>query len=314
MAGPDRLVQREGELTAARIEELRVRPVAGAFDAAHLREVHRRIFQDLPHHDPGEFRRDAPGHIKGRQLESTGQRYHVHYATRGQVDAQLDGVLTALRSGEALKGLDPEAFAQRMARLYGDLDHLHPFKEGNSRTLRAFTQQLAKHAGHGLDWAGTDVDAPSRDRLYIARDVAVTARAFPGLDQDRAMKTESRAEYEAFVQIVARYRNAADLLTMVREAVSRQRHLAAARSFREQPPADALQAHPELAGAFAAKAAAVERARADGLSPEQVDAVAARVTSHIAAGLERGQFPLSNSADRRTEPGPAVKRPRDIER
>jgi cell filamentation protein len=212
-----------------------------------------------------------------------------------------------------LRGLDPVAFAQRLARLYGDLDHLHPFKEGNSRTLRAFTQQLAKHGGH-VDWAGTGVDAASRDRLYIARDVAVTARAFAGLDQDRAMKTESRAEYEAFVQIVARYRNAPDLLTVVREAVFRERHLAAARSFREQPPADTLQAHPELAGAFAAKAAAVDRARADGLSKEQVDAVAARVASNIAAGLERGQFPRSNSADRRPGPGPAVKRPRDIER
>jgi len=99
VAGPDRLVQREGELTEARIEELRVRPVAGAFDAARLREV--------PQNDPGEFRPDAPGHIKGRQLESTGQRYHVHYATRGQVDAQLVGVLTALKEWRRLEGPRP---------------------------------------------------------------------------------------------------------------------------------------------------------------------------------------------------------------
>jgi hypothetical protein len=92
-------------------------------------------------------------------------------------------------------------------------------------------------------------------------------------------------------------------------AVFREQHLAAARSFRELPPAQALQAHPELAGAFAGKAAAVDRARADGLSPEQVDAVAARVTSHIAARLERGQFPRSDHADRRPAPGPAVKTP-----
>src|SRR3546814_20041756 len=45
MATPDDLA-REGRLTFARIVELKVDPVEGSFDVAHLREVHRRIFQD----------------------------------------------------------------------------------------------------------------------------------------------------------------------------------------------------------------------------------------------------------------------------
>lgn len=61
----------EGALTYVRIEELIRQPVQGRFDAAHLKEVHRRIFQDLPHHEPGEFRADSPGYVKSRRLEST---------------------------------------------------------------------------------------------------------------------------------------------------------------------------------------------------------------------------------------------------
>ena len=45
----------EGEVCNARIVELELDPVRGTFDAAHLQEIHRRIFQDLLHHNPGEY-------------------------------------------------------------------------------------------------------------------------------------------------------------------------------------------------------------------------------------------------------------------
>ena len=212
-----RIALQEGALTFARIGELDDAPVDGSFDAMHLNEVHRRIFQDLPHHAPGAYRPAAPAHIKARMLEHSGHRYFVHYAPRSQVDAGVVQVLSDLGGPGGLKGLDAPRFAQRMARLYGDLDYLHPFKEGNSRTLRAFTRQLASTAGYALDWNTTNADAASRDRLYIARDKEVLKRAFPGLDQERAMKTEHRAEYEAYVRFVAPF-NQADTLQMLIEA------------------------------------------------------------------------------------------------
>src|SRR3546814_10979783 len=82
-------------------DRLKVDPVEGSFDVAHLREVHRRIFQDLPHHGPGEFRPPTPGHIKNRVLEGTALRYEVPYATRAEVDARLEPTLAALKSGDA---------------------------------------------------------------------------------------------------------------------------------------------------------------------------------------------------------------------
>jgi cell filamentation protein len=63
------------------------------------------------------------------------------------VDAGLTAVLKELNGADGLRGLKPNRFAERMAKLYGDLDHLHRFKEGNSRTLRTFTRQLAREAG-----------------------------------------------------------------------------------------------------------------------------------------------------------------------
>ncbi len=263
MVDPGRAEAREGELTAIRIEELRVRPVVGRFDSDHLKEVHRRIFQDLPHHGPGEFRPDTPGYVKERRLEATGERHHVHYAPRKWIDERLESTLRDVQGGKTLRGLEPEAFARRMAKLYGDLDFLHPFREGNSRTLRAFTSQLASEAGYVLDWTWSGADAQSRDSLYKARDKEVTQRAFPGLNQARAASTENRAEYEAYVFVLARYRESPELKTLVRDATYREQDLKAASAFRDLADAEgfaapenvqrlqaAVAAHPALTPAF----------------------------------------------------------------
>lgn len=237
MVDPRKIELQEGALTFARISELDDEPVQGAFDAAHLKEIHRRIFQDLPHHAPGEYRPDAPAHIKARALEGSGHRYHVHYAPRSQVDAGIGQVLAELGGPDRLRGLNAEQFSQRMARLYADLDHLHPFKEGNSRTLRAFTEQLAREAGYEMGWSAANIDASSRDRLYVARDKEVMQRAFPGLDQDRAMATDSRAEYEAYVRFVAPFSRADTLQQLIQESVHRTQDLAAEKAPREGVPA-----------------------------------------------------------------------------
>ena len=218
MADEKEIARQEGALTWVRIGELDDDPVQGNFDAAHLREIHRRIFQDLPHYAPGEYRPEAPAHIKARGLEAGVHRYYVHYAHRSKVDAGIEKVLSDFGGPDTLRNLDAETFSQRMSKLYADLDYLHPFREGNSRTLRAFTVQLARAAGHELNWGATNVDAFSRDRLYIARDKEVTMRAFPGLDEKRAMTTESRSECEAYVRVLARFKDADTLQQIIKES------------------------------------------------------------------------------------------------
>ena len=169
----------------------------GRFDTAHLCEVHRRIFQDLPHHGPGRFRRDAPAWVKARELES-GDQYYVPYAPRALIESGLNRVLDGSGGPEAFRGLPLPQFAERMAEFYADLDYLHPFSEGNSRTLRTFTRQFAAEAGFDLNWDVTNMPASARDQIYRARDAAVIQRAFPGLDEQRAMSTNNRMEYETY--------------------------------------------------------------------------------------------------------------------
>jgi cell filamentation protein len=98
-----------------------------------------------------------------------------------------------LKSEDYLQHLTLEAFAARAAHFYGELDAVHPFREGNSRTLRLFFYGLAHKAGYLLDWAvlGTAEDVESvRQRLYRARDLAV-------------MRADSSALTEIFVSILS---------------------------------------------------------------------------------------------------------------
>lgn len=192
--------RREALLVQNRISQLAEHPIRGPFDLDHLRAVHFHIFRDLPHHRPGEVRSDTSGWSKNRLLEGSNSVHEVHYAYEGIAD-RIRATLRDLGGPAVLKGLEPDAFASRVAKLYGDLDHAHAFYEGNSRTLREFTRSLALASGYELDWTPTNVTAAERNRLYVARDIAVLERAFPGLTPERGMQTSDRAEYEAFLAL-----------------------------------------------------------------------------------------------------------------
>lgn len=214
---------REAALVANRIEELYEKPVRGKFDLQHLKAVHAHIFQDLPQHRPGVTRGDTGDWIKHRVPEGYGGGYDVHYEAK-DVAGKMADILDQFGGQEAIEDLEADEAAERLAELYGDLDHAHGFLEGNSRRLREFTRELANEAGFVLDWAQTGTGAKERNALYLARDLAVLERAFPALTPERAMQTKDRTEYEASFVIEGLRRVVADmsLATIIRSRLRRQ--------------------------------------------------------------------------------------------
>jgi fido (protein-threonine AMPylation protein) len=219
--------QREADLVKNRIEELYEQPVKGDFDAAHLKAVHAHIFQDLPEHNPGIVRPPTgDGWIKDRVLEGHSSSYVVHYAG-ADIEPKITNILDQFGGAEAIKGLTSEAAAGRLAKLYGDLDHAHGFSEGNSRTLREFTREIAKEAGFNLDWTPTAVGQHERNELYMARDLAVMERAFPDLTAAKARQTNDRVEHEASFVIEALRNDVGDrpLEAIIRQGLSVEHQL-----------------------------------------------------------------------------------------
>jgi cell filamentation protein, protein adenylyltransferase len=63
-------------------------------------------------------------------------------------------VFGQLAAEKHLRGLIRESFVDRVTHYFAEINAIHPFREGNGRTQRAFFAQLSQEAGWHLRWAG----------------------------------------------------------------------------------------------------------------------------------------------------------------
>lgn len=209
----------EGFYTHRRIVELEFDPVRGSFDFAHLQEINRRIFQDLPGAGfsdvhPGEFRSPTPkgrDWMKHRMLSTVKGSFYVAYSSLDSAaQARLNKAMVAANPLH-LRGVAMPEFTACMGQLYVELDYAHPFSDGNSRTLRTFTKQWAQACGYVLDWGRFAASAVGRDVLYIGRDLSVNAMAKPLIQDAQTM--------QKIVYSMDRLQGNRDLPDLLRDAI-----------------------------------------------------------------------------------------------
>lgn len=296
MNDEQRRAKAEAELCELRIIELNLRPVQGHFDAEHLREVNRRIFQDLPELGftdvtPGIYRPEVPqgkDWMKMRALDSAPGSFFVAYSKMdSQARDRLDAVLKDA-DPVALSSLTTKEFTQFLAKLYSELDYIHPFPDGNSRTLRAFTGQLATVSGYDIDWTKFAETAAGRDILYIARDLAVFPLAKAQIEHpNNLMKLVSTAN---------RLEGNRTLESLLSDVTKPSRALA----FEKYPEAEALTRFPELASSYQVQKASrrflTEKYSSDPLAIEQGMKL---VTKQLQARLDANSVPQYDVQDRK---------------
>jgi cell filamentation protein len=156
----------ESDAVAVCLIDLGQNPIKGPFDIRRLQETHRRIFARV-YPWAGEIRKDIGLMAKNRS------GFVVAYGPSQNVPGALESTFAALKAEKFLHGLEAGGMARRLAYYYSELDAIHAFRDGNSRTLRAFTSDLTQAAGHRLDWALAAKVEEDRQRLYHARDLAV---------------------------------------------------------------------------------------------------------------------------------------------
>lgn len=187
----------EGALTANRIIHLKEKPVKGNYDAEHLKAINRYLLQDIPMYNGGQYRISSGEHVRSRSINGGAESYVVHYKHGGVSDKDINDAMRRFGKFDDVKQLPQAEVSQRLSKLYADLDHIHPFNEANSRTLRLYTEQVAKEVGYKLDWTKTNQNVNARDTLYMARDLEVSKRSHPDLTIDR-MRDATRSQYEAY--------------------------------------------------------------------------------------------------------------------
>lgn len=148
---PD-LNKAEANLTYLRVQELETTPLPGNFDLDHLKKIHKHLFGDV-YPWAGEIRQVDIS--KGNDLFA----HHIHIEKEG------GKLFKQLANENHLKGLDADKFSERAGHYLGEINALHPFREGNGRAQRAFIGQVAREAGYEIEWSKISRDDMTRGSI-----------------------------------------------------------------------------------------------------------------------------------------------------
>jgi cell filamentation protein len=130
----------EVEISTLRSEE----PLPeGNFDAAHYREVHHHLFQDVY---------EWAGKYRTVRTSKGGNAFcYPEY-----ISAQMDTLFEGLGGGEIFVKSNSEEFIQAVGRFLSELNAIHPFREGNGRSQMAFIGLLGAAFDHPFDFERLD--------------------------------------------------------------------------------------------------------------------------------------------------------------
>ena len=134
----NKLFNLEKQIVLAKSYILRQNVNKYGFDKQHFINIHKFLFEDI-YPFAGKFRTDNKS--KG----------NFTFANWEFIEEQLDYLLNKLKSENYLEGLSKEDLSKRLAFYLSELNVLHPFREGNGRTIREFIRELAYKNGYVLD-------------------------------------------------------------------------------------------------------------------------------------------------------------------
>ena len=125
-----KLEEIERKIVLAKLYELRQNRQIGNFDIAHFVGIHKFLFEDI-YPFAGLFRNEniAKGNFSFAEWE--------------YIEDELKKLLDQLKEENYLQNLDRNTFIKRLSYYMAELNVLHPFREGNGRTIREFIRQLA---------------------------------------------------------------------------------------------------------------------------------------------------------------------------
>ena len=111
---------------------------SGDFDLAHLKAIHRHLFQDI-------F--DWAGEIRTTEISKGGSQFQF----RQYIETGMADIHRRIKSHGYLKNFPAAQFADIAGEIMGDINYVHPFREGNGRTQMQYLKLLVEQAGHAID-------------------------------------------------------------------------------------------------------------------------------------------------------------------
>ncbi|MBE6812647.1 MAG: cell filamentation protein Fic [Ruminococcaceae bacterium] len=141
----EKLANVEAAITMAKAAALEKNPINGNFTFEHFCFIHRFLFEDLY---------EWAGKLREVEMSKKGTKF-----ARSQDLASLCyACFERLQENNCFCGLKYSDFVENIVDFYCTLNLIHPFREGNGRTVRIFIAQLVRHCGYEINFSEINPD------------------------------------------------------------------------------------------------------------------------------------------------------------
>ena len=130
----DILHEAERDYSSIRQVELYKKGITGDFSLKHLCSIHRQLFQDI--------------YSWAGELRTVDISKGTIFCLVPFIEEQFSFLYRKLRKENFLKDItDQKEMAEKLAYYLGEINMIHPFREGNGRTQRIYIEQLCMNNG-----------------------------------------------------------------------------------------------------------------------------------------------------------------------
>ena len=133
----------EEEITLIKQMELLKNPIKGNFSKTHFMNIHKFMFEDIY---------PFAGKIRREQISKADTMFYPP----NLIDRELDKAFDKIKEKNMLKEFDEKKIFDNLAYVMAELNIIHPFREGNGRSIREFIRLMAKRVGCDLNWGNID--------------------------------------------------------------------------------------------------------------------------------------------------------------
>ncbi|MGB1262492.1 MAG: putative adenosine monophosphate-protein transferase Fic [Cognaticolwellia sp.] len=133
----------EAELSQLSLESIDFTPPP--YNFLYLQKIHKTLFGDL-YDWAGSIR--TIGMNKGDTM----------FCRPEYIQNETDKVFIKLAKNNYFLNIPHNSFINSIAELYGDLNIIHPFREGNGRSQRILFEHIIVNAGYKISWMNVSKD------------------------------------------------------------------------------------------------------------------------------------------------------------
>ena len=161
------LKKREYEIVSKKNVLLYLSSYKGNFDIEHLKYIHKFLFEDI-YPFAGEFR-----------IVNMGKDDRASFIDYKNIEKNLNEILNKIDDLLINRANSKFLYAEALANIYYYLLEIHPFREGNGRTIREFLREYVKEKNINDNYTyELDFNLKEEDKILL----------------DKATKSDTRGE------------------------------------------------------------------------------------------------------------------------